>query len=150
MRYHLTFLFSILSFFSFAQFEAGNLLPIKIEQKWGLINSNGDIVLEPKYDLFGARFGTQRFIGSRILSSYVTVQLNGKIGLVTVRGQEVLAPLFDEVIEAFPDSIFTVRNDGKLLVVNGQGKTIFDGKYEEVIPSLILKTISFYLPNSIR
>ena len=134
MRYQLTFLFSILSFFSFAQFEATNLLPIKIEQKWGLIDGNGNIVMEPKYDLFGARFGGQRLIGSRLSSAYVTVQLDGKIGLVNIRGQEVLAPLFDEVIESYPDSIFTVRNEGKLLVVNAQGETIFDGKYEEVVP----------------
>ena len=134
MRYHLSFIFSILSFISFAQFEATNLLPIKIEQKWGLIDGNGNIVMEPKYDLIGSRFGSQRLIGSRITSAYITVQLDDKIGLVNTRGQEVLAPLFDEVIESFPDSIFTVKNDGKLLVVNAQGKIIFDGKYEEVVP----------------
>jgi hypothetical protein len=134
MRYHLTILFSILSLFSFAQFEASNLLPIKIEQKWGLIDENGNIVMEPKYDLIGTRFGSQRLVNSRLAPAYVTVQLGNKIGLVNIRGTEVLAPLFDEVIESFADSIFTVKNDGKLLVVNSQGETIFDGKYEEVIP----------------
>lgn len=134
MRHHLTLLFSFLYFFSFAQFEATNLLPIKIEQKWGLIDGNGNIVMEPKYDLIGTRFGGQRLIGSRLSAAYVTVQLNDKIGLINTRGQEILAPLFDEVIESFPDSIFTVKNDGKLLVVDAKGKTIFDGKYEEVIP----------------
>jgi len=134
MRYHLTFLFSILYFFSFAQFEATNLLPIKIDQKWGLIDGNGNIVMEPKYDLIGTRFGSQRFVGSRLTTAYITVQLDGKIGLVNTQGQEVLAPLFDEVIESFPDSIFTVKSEGKLLVVNAQGETIFDGKYEEVVP----------------
>lgn len=134
MRYHLTFLFSILYLFSFAQFESSNLLPIKIEQKWGLIDGNGNIVMEPKYDLIGTRFGSQRLVNSRLAPAYITVQIGSKIGLVNIRGEEVLAPLFDEVIESFPDSIFTVKNDGQLLVVNGQGETIFDGKYEEVVP----------------
>ncbi len=134
MRYHLIFIFSILSFFSFAQFEASNLLPVKIEQKWGLIDGNGNIVMAPKYDLIGTRFGSQQLVSSRLAPTYVTVQLGNKIGLITNRGQEVLAPLFDEVIESFPDSIFTVKNDGQLLVVNGEGETIFDGKYEKVVP----------------
>lgn len=134
MRYHLTFLFSILYLFSLAQFEASNLLPIKIEQKWGLIDGNGNIEMEPKYDLIGTKFGSQQLTGSRLSPRYVTVQLNDKIGLVNLQGEEVLAPLFDDVIESFPDSIFTVKDDGKLLVVNSQGETIFDGKYEEVIP----------------
>ncbi len=134
MRYHLTFLFSILYLFSFAQFGASNLLPIKIEQKWGLMDGNGNIVMEPKYDLIGNRFGSQRLVGSRLSPTYISVQLGEKIGLITIRGEEILAPLFDEVIDAFPDSVFTVKNDGVLLVVNGKGETIFDGKYEEVIP----------------
>ena len=75
MRYHLTFLFSILYFFSFAQFEATNLLPIKIDQKWGLIDGNGNIVMEPKYDLIGTRFGSQRFVGSRLTTAYITCLL---------------------------------------------------------------------------
>lgn len=143
MRYHLILLFSILYNFCFAQFEATNLLPIKVEQKWGLIDGNGSIVMEPKYDLIGTRFGGQRLVGSRLSAAYVTVQLDNKIGLINIRGQEVLAPLFDEVIESFPDSIFTVKNNGKLLVVNSQGETIFDGKYEEVIP--ILGSRNFYI-----
>lgn len=117
-----------------AQFEATNLLPIKINHKWGLINTNGNIVLPPKYDLIGTKFGGQQMIGARISPRYVTVQLDNKVGLINLQGQEVLAPRFDEVIESYPDSIFTVKNEGKLLVVNSKGETIFDGKYEEVIP----------------
>lgn len=134
MRNYLFLLVIFFPFYLAAQFEATNLLPIKIEHKWGLINTNGNIVLPPKYDLIGTKFGGQQMIGTRISPRYVTVQLDNKIGLINLQGQEVLAPLFDDVIESYPDSIFTVQKDGKLLVVNGKGETIFDGKYEEVIP----------------
>ena len=143
MRYRLTFLFSILYLLTSAQFEASNLLPIKIKQKWGLIDENGNIVMEPKYDLIGNKFGMQRTTVSRFTSNYITVQSDNKIGLITFQGEEILAPLFDEVIDVFPDSVFTVKNDGKLLVVNEKGETLFDGKYEEVIPISAIR--NFYI-----
>ena len=143
MRYLLICLFSFFYCFTNAQFEASNLLPVKMDEKWGLIDANGTVVMEPKYDLIGIRFGQRQLIASRLAPVYVTVQLENKIGLITLRGEEALPPLFDEIIAAYPDSIFTVKNDGKLLVVNRIGETVFDGKYEEVIPITGIK--DFYI-----
>lgn len=116
------------------QFNGSNLLPVKIDGKWGLINANGNIVMEPKYDLIGEKFGSPQLQGSTFGSVHISVQLNNKVGLINNRGQEVLPPLFDDLVERFSDSIFTVIKDKKLLVVNQVGETIFDGEYEAVIP----------------
>ncbi len=134
MRYFVLFLFLFPSFFSFAQFEATNLFPVKINKKWGLIDMDGTLVMEPKYDLLGDRIGNTRTSGGLISVPYVIVQLNNQLGLINARGQEVLPPLYDDIVNAFADSVFTVKKDGNLLVVNQKGETIFDGKYEEVIP----------------
>ena len=90
--------------------------------------------MEPKYDLLGDRIGRRQTGGGIISVPYVVVQLDNQLGLINTRGQEVLPTMFDEVVNAFADSVFTVKKDGKLLVVNQTGETIFDGVYEEVIP----------------
>ena len=163
MRYIFLLLFLSISFFSLGQFEGGSLLPVKIDKKCGLIDQNGTLVMEPKYDLFGDRKGSGGMVGGTFTSPYVIVQLNKKLGLVNLQGQEVLPPIFDEIVNTFADSVFTVKKDGNLLVVDQSGKTIFDGKYEEVIPiprdkehfivkedgkfGLVKKGIGYVIPN---
>jgi len=138
MRFILQFTWCVtllfLTTFSFAQFEGTNLLPVKVDHKWGLIDGNGTMVMEPKYDLLGDKIGSGGMFGSVITAPYVIVQLNGRLGLINTQGEEILSPNFDEIINAFADSVFTVKNNNHLLVVDQSGQTIFDGKYEEVIP----------------
>ena len=163
MRYTFLFLFLSISFLSLAQFEGSNLLPVKIDQKWGLIDQNGTLVMEPKYDLFGDRKGAGGMVGGTFTPPYVIVQLDNQLGLIDLQGQEILPPIFDEIVNTFVDSVFTVKKDGNLLVVDEKGQTIFDGKYEEVLPipgdtdhyivkedgkyGLVKKGIGYVIPN---
>ena len=134
MRNFLCVLFLFFASWVSAQFEGTNLLPVKVDKKWGLIDLNGTLVLEPKYDLIGEKFGSNRMALFGMNPRYIIVQLENKLGLINSDGVEILEPLYDEIVDSFADSIFTVIQDGELLVVNNKGKTIFDGKYEEIIP----------------
>ena len=111
----------------------GNLLPIKVDNKWGFIDMEGNVAIEPKYDLLGKPF---RNGGSFIVANgnYLVVMNEDKVGLINQNGTEVLTPLFDEIIRIQSDSVFTVKNEGEIFVVNNSGKTLLEGTFEDIFP----------------
>lgn len=68
------------------------LFPIQQSNKWGFINSSGDMVIEPQFDIVD-RFSKNRApFGSRV---------NGKWGFIDAAGQVVVEPRFDNAYPFF-------------------------------------------------
>ncbi|MEM8525969.1 MAG: WG repeat-containing protein [Bacteroidota bacterium] len=97
------------------------LLPIKQHQKWGLIDLQGNIQIQPKYDAI-ATFDEHGF---------ANVQLNDRVGLLNKQGQEVLSPVYDD-ISVIGDGYFAVLKNSKWRLINAQKQVIFE-EYEDVV-----------------
>lgn len=95
--------------------------PIKVNKRWGLINAEGQIVLQPNYEAIGEfkRFG------------YAVMQRNGGVGLLDRQGKEIVAPRYDD-LKVLDSTLISVMRDGKWSVVNLHGDIVLPAGYERV------------------
>jgi hypothetical protein len=114
----------LLSFFglwiaTFAQ--AQQFFPIKMENRWGLINADGDIVVDPVYEAIGEfkSFG------------YAIMQRNGGVGLLGPDGAEKLPPAYED-IKVLHQQLAAVLEDGQWMVIDMQQRTVIPPGYESV------------------
>lgn len=95
--------------------------PIKIDQLWGLMNAEGQVVLKPKYEAIGEfkKYG------------YATMQSEGKVGLINDKGREIVLPLYDDV-KILDSVLIAVMEERDWSVIDLSGRTILDKGYEQV------------------
>ncbi len=95
--------------------------PIKVNKKWGLINSDGKIVLQPNYDAIGEfkHFG------------YAVMQRSGGVGLLDSQGKEIIAPRYDD-LKVLDSTLISVMRDGAWWVINLRGDIVLPKGYERV------------------
>lgn len=101
--------------------SAQSYFPVKVEKKWGLIDSDGQIVLAPIYDAIGEfkEYG------------YAVMQKQGSVGLLNRRGEEVFPPQFED-IKVLDSTLMAVMDRGEWMVIDLRGRTILDKGYEQV------------------
>ncbi|MEM1123922.1 MAG: WG repeat-containing protein, partial [Bacteroidota bacterium] len=109
--------------------------PVKIDQKWGLIDTSGQIVVTPQYDLIGT---PQQF-------GYTFSQSNGKLGLLNVAGKAMLPTQYDD-IAIIDSNFFRVTEARKDKIINTQSNAILSAdKFTEI--KVITPTILAYAIN---
>ncbi len=114
MRIIQTLLLILLPFYSLSQ----QRYPVKIENKWGLIDAQGQLVVPPSYDIIGDFDG-----------QYAIIQQNDQVGLINKEGQIILPTDYDD-INILSDQLFSVFNAKKWTVINLDGNTILDEEYQ--------------------
>ncbi len=117
MRLLCCFLLFWLTSTSFAQ----QFFPIKVNQKWGLIDKTGKVVVRPTYDAIGDfyQFG------------YAVVQKEGKVGVMNESGA-LIVPVNYYDLQILDSTIFAVVIDNSWQIINLQGKIILKDDYEKV------------------
>ncbi|MFQ5447340.1 MAG: WG repeat-containing protein, partial [Saprospiraceae bacterium] len=100
---------------------AQSLFPIKKNKKWGLMNSDGRIVQKPVYDAIGEfkQFG------------YAVMQRNGKVGMLSNKGAEVVPPKYED-LKVLDSTLISVMYDGQWQVINLSGRIILKPGYDRV------------------
>lgn len=95
--------------------------PIKMNKKWGLMDTTGQIVLQPVYDAIGEfkQYG------------YAVMQRNGGVGLLDSRGKEIISPKYND-LKVLDSLLVAVMADGGWQVMNMRGKVILPAGYERV------------------
>lgn len=95
--------------------------PVKIDKKWGMINTKGKIIIKPVYDAIGEfrDFG------------YAVMQRNNGIGLLNQFGQEIITPKYDD-IKILDSLIFAVLDSDDWKVVNLKEEIILKNGYDQV------------------
>ena len=95
--------------------------PVKIDNKWGLINGQGRVVVEANYEAIGEfkNFG------------YAVMQRNGGVGLLGKNAQELISPNFDD-LKVLSPSLVAVMKNKEWAVVNLTGQTVLPAGYERV------------------
>lgn len=113
----MTFLLSVWGVVACAQ----PYFPVKMNKKWGLIDTSGQMVLQPVYDAIGEfkQYG------------YAIMQRNGGVGLLDSSGKEIVQPRYND-LKVLDSLLVTVLADGGWQVVNMQGKVVLPVGYDRV------------------
>lgn len=95
--------------------------PIKVDKKWGLINADGQIIVEPLYDAIGEfkEFG------------YAIMQRNGKVGMLQSDGSELVEPAYDD-LKVLDSTLVAVKQLNDWKVINTQGQVVLREEYERI------------------
>ena len=111
----------LVSFFFATSAVAQSFFPVKMNKKWGLINADGDLVLDPVYDAIGEfkSFG------------YAIMQREGKVGLLGPNGREILAPAYQDLKVLTPE-LMAVLQDDQWTIINLKGKVVLATGYDRV------------------
>jgi len=101
--------------------EAQHFFPVKVDNEWGLIDAQGEVVLKPVYDA----------IGNFEKHGYAVMQREGGVGLLNRHGREIVPPRYDDL--KVLDSLFiAVMDQGEWMVINLDGEIVLRKGYERV------------------
>ncbi len=112
-------------FFFFLLFSVSVLaqesFPIKVNKKWGLINAEGSVIIDPIYDAIGEfkKFG------------YAVMQRNGRVGMLNKDGTELILPQYDD-LKVLDSTLIAVMLNDQWKVINLDGRVILDSGYERI------------------
>jgi hypothetical protein len=111
------FLLNILMTLSYGQ----ESFPIKVDKKWGLINADGQIIVDPIYDAIGEfkQFG------------YAVMQRNGRVGMLQSDGTELIAPAYDDV-KVLDSTLIAVKVMEDWKVINTTGQIVLEQDYDRI------------------
>lgn len=120
------------------------LIPFTSGNKIGFVNKEGDIVVEPKYDMYyGDCFSTKDLIKVSVLDMTGYIRSGGRVvcydrqlyGLINYKGEIVLDTIFYDIIPVKSvDNLYTVhKKDGGYAVIDLNGNEIVPyGKYNYI------------------
>lgn len=111
----------LLSCLFLGRLNAQALFPIKLNQKWGLMDQNGRVVKPPVYEAIGEfkRFG------------YAIMQRNGKVGILDREGREIVPPRYQDV-KILDSLLVAVVDSVNWKVINLDGQVILHNRYDRV------------------
>lgn len=104
------------------------LSKVKLNGKWGIVNTAGKWILEPKYD--DILYGQENLIVD--INGWIKVKRNGKWGAVNTEGKWIFKPQFDDVASFTVQGQLTVKQNGKWGFMDTQGKWVLEPKYDDV------------------
>lgn len=103
-----------------------NILKIKQNGKYGLIDLNGKELLQPEYDEITVLSG---------IANSIIIKKDGKVGLVNDNGSIIVKPEYAEIKNlgnTYKNGYITKNEDGKYGVISTTKKQILENKYDEI------------------
>ena len=120
-RLNIFFCCCLMIFLSFSS-RGQQLFPVKIDQKWGLMDSGGKIVRPAIYDAISEfkRWGM------------AVMQRQGGVGLLGPDGEELIPPLYQDIKVLHPHLV-SVMQDDQWLVLDLQGHVILEPGFRQLV-----------------
>ena len=138
-----------------------NILKIKENSKYGLINFNGKKLLPAEYDEITVLEGIENSIiikkdgkiglvndnGSIIIETkyagimnlgdtykegYITIDENGKYGVISTTKKQILENKYDEIAQIYLKEYYLVKEDGRQKLIDSKGNTIIEDGFDEI------------------
>ena len=99
--------------------------------KRGFIDKNGNVIIEPKYDMIEIfKDGLARVnVGAEY--SYGYIRRGGKWGYIDATGKIVIDTIFDE-IDYFEDGVAIFRIEGKKGIIDNTGNYVVKPLYDDL------------------
>ncbi|MEM9823679.1 MAG: WG repeat-containing protein, partial [Bacteroidota bacterium] len=97
------------------------LYPVKVQNRWGLMDAEGAIVLPTIYEAIGEfkKYG------------YAVMQRAGKVGLLDQDGIEIVLPQYED-LKVLDSTLVAVMDQEEWMVINLKGKVVLEKGYERV------------------
>lgn len=140
----------------------GEILKVKKDSKYGIIDYKGNELLACEYDSINALQGTTKSIliekdgkiglidntGSMIIqpeykeikalneeysNGYIVKNEQGKVGLIKYTKEKVLDVIYDEIYSVCGNNLYVVKQNGNKQAVRKDGEKAFDIKVDEII-----------------
>lgn len=105
---------------------AKNVLKIKKDGKYGLIDLNGKVILPSEYEQITALKGIE--------NSLIIIK-DGKKGLVNEKGSIIIEPQYKEITnlgETYKEGYITIDEQGKYGVISTTKQQILENKYDNI------------------
>ena len=131
-----------------------DLIEVKKEGKWGLMDYRGNLVVKPLYDSIDS-FSTGKFLvetnglfgiitsdGNIIIpvsyqsikpfnSNYIKVSKDSKVGLISVNDGKIVVPVaYDDILVM--KKYYKVKSGGKWGIINDSQKIIVSASYDDI------------------
>jgi len=106
----------------------GNIAPVKIGKRWGLIDRKGQMVVEPKFDEIGPFF--ESFFGGSVSKLVALVKDGDDVGFIHENGKMVNE--YDDIGSLNEQGLALAKKDGKFGFIDTTGKEIIPPVYDEV------------------
>ena len=103
--------------------QGTGIIKIKLDGKWGWIDSTGNYIIKPLFE--NPDYAPPTFVQGR-----ARVKLDSKWGWIDSTGNYIIKPLFDDV-QDFVQGRARVKQDGKWGHVDSSGQVLLDFKYTE-------------------
>lgn len=103
-----------------------NILRVKKNSKYGLVDFNGKVILECEYDSIYALKG---------VTENIIVEKDGKVGLVNIKGQTIINTEYASIQtlkEGYKSEYLVCNQEGKYGIASTSGAKILDTIYEEI------------------
>ena len=106
----------------------GNIAPVKIGKRWGLIDRKGQMIVEPKFDEIGQFF--ESFFGGSVSKLVALVKDEDDVGFIHENGKMVNE--YDEIGSFNEQGLALAKKDGKLGFIDTTGKEIIPLIYDDI------------------
>lgn len=98
-----------------------NLIAVKNNDKWGFMNTQGEMVIEAKYQE-----------AHNFHEGLAAVKYKGKWGFINSADQQIIKPEYNHTSYYFNNGYVEVEKKGKWGSINKKGKVVVPLKYEEI------------------
>ncbi len=106
---------------AFKTLRSANRLPFQKEGKFGLMNPQGKIIVEPKYEMMGTLVGNM-----------MPVKYKGHFGYIDSMGKTKIEFFLDDA-HNFSDGMAIIKKDGNFGAMDQNGKLLIPLKYYELL-----------------
>lgn len=102
-----------------------NSLILTKDGKKGLANDKGSIIIEPLYkEIIN--------LGETYKEGYITIDEQGKYGLISTTKKQILENKFDEIKQIYLNSYYIVKENGVDKIINSSGEQILENLVNQV------------------
>ncbi len=138
-----------------------NILRIKKNGKYGLVDLNGKEILPAEYDeitvlegiensiiikkgglvglandngniLVDVTYSQIKNIGNTYKNGYITIDQQGKYGLISATKKQILENKYEEIAQIYLDNYYLVKENGVQKLVDSKGNTIIENGFDEI------------------
>lgn len=139
-----------------------NVLKVKKDGKYGLINFNGVQILDCKYDdiyslkgttnsliikldekvgivsnvgdiIVPAEYKEVKAAGDNYASGYIAINEEGKQGLIGSNKKTVLDTIYEDIKQVSGNGLYCVKEDGILKIINEAKEVILDQDFDDIL-----------------
>lgn len=102
-----------------------NSIIIEKNELKGLVNNSGSILIDVKYSKIIN-------LGTTYKEGYITIDSEGKYGLVSTTKRQILENKYDEIKQVYLSDKYLVVEDGKTKLINSSGDTLVEEGFDDI------------------